>query len=157
MTFAAPAWLLLLLGLPMLVWLTAWADRQSAQELEGFGEASLLGRTSQLPDQSGRRTRRRIRLAALALVIVALARPQLGQKPAGLVRTGRDLLVLLDVSRSMRVTDSHGGTRLQTAKQLAWQLAAATTGDRLGLVIFGGAAFLQLPRTTDLAAYQLFL
>jgi Ca-activated chloride channel family protein len=157
MTFAAPAWLLFLLGLPVLVWLNSWADRQSERELEEFGEASLLGRTSRLPDQSGRRTRRRIRLAALALAIVALARPQLGERPSGLVRTGRDLLVLLDVSRSMRVTDSHGGTRLQTAKQLAWQLAAATPGDRLGLVIFGGAAFLQLPLTTDLAAYQLFL
>ncbi len=157
MSLAAPLWLLLLLGLPALARLAARSDRRTERELEEFGDPILLERTSRLPDAASRRNRRRLRLAALALGIVALARPQLGVRPAGLVRTGRDLLVLLDISRSMRVADSHGGPRLQTAKQLAWRLAAASPGDRLGLVIFGGAAFLQLPLTTDLAAYQLFL
>jgi Ca-activated chloride channel family protein len=56
----------------------------------------------------------------------------------------------------MRVADA-GGERLRTAKRLAWQLAAARPGDRIGLVIFGGAGFLQLPPTTDFATFQLFL
>jgi Ca-activated chloride channel family protein len=66
------------------------------------------------------------------------------------------VLVLLDLSRSMNATDV-GGTRLATAKRLVWQTIAASPGDRVGLVVFGGSAFLQLPLTSDQAALKLFL
>jgi Ca-activated chloride channel family protein len=56
----------------------------------------------------------------------------------------------------MRAEDV-GETRLDRAKQLAWQLAAVSPGDRIGLVVFGGAGFLQLPPTTDFGTFQLFL
>ena len=95
-------------------------------------------------------------MAALAFGLVALARPQLGERSADLVRTGRDVLVLLDLSRSMLVTDA-GGTRLDAAKRIAWDLAERAPGDRVGLVVFGGSAFLQLPLTSDPAALRLFL
>ena len=87
---------------------------------------------------------------------MALARPQLGERSADLVRTGRDVLVLLDLSRSMLVTDA-GGTRLAAAKRIAWDLAERAPGDRVGLVVFGGSAFLQLPLTSDRGALRLFL
>ncbi len=71
-------------------------------------------------------------------------------------RSGRDLLVALDLSRSMLVQDA-GGTRLDRAKTLAKDLADELPGDRVGLVIFGGAAFLQLPMTNDHAVFDRFI
>ena len=94
-----------------------------------------------------------LRVGGLALALLALARPQLGERTAGLARTGRDVLVLLDLSRSMNATDL-GGTRLATAKRLVWETIAASPGDRVGLVVFGGSAFLQLPLTSDHGALQ---
>jgi Ca-activated chloride channel family protein len=97
-----------------------------------------------------------LRLAALGLAIVALARPQLGERPATLTRTGRDVLVLLDLSRSMNVADVPP-TRLAAAKRAAWEVTAASPGDRVGLIVYGGSAFLQLPLTADHASFRLFL
>ncbi|MGH7628070.1 MAG: VWA domain-containing protein, partial [Gemmatimonadales bacterium] len=97
-----------------------------------------------------------LRLAALALGIVALARPQLGERPATLTRTGRDVLLLLDLSRSMNVADV-APTRLAVAKRAGWQVTAASPGDRVGLIVYGGSAFLQLPLTADHASLKLFL
>jgi Ca-activated chloride channel family protein len=95
--------------------------------------------------------------------VVALARPQSGERESELVRTGRDVLVLLDLSRSMGVSDVSTGavsgpsTRLAAAKRLAWDVVSSYSGDRVGLVVFGGSAFLQLPFTSERASLRLFL
>ncbi len=152
---AQPAALALLLVLPAL-WLIARharAEREAA--LRRFGDPALLARSSRLP--GGARTAFAwFRWLGLGLAVLALARPQVGRQSKPLARTGRDIIVALDLSRSMKVTDV-GGTRLRAAKRLAWQLAAARPGDRIGLVIFGGAGFLALPPTGDLGTFQLFL
>ena len=104
-----------------------------------------------------------LRFLALGLGVTALARPQFGERQGELVRSGRDVLVLLDLSRSMGVSDvsaravAGSATRLATAKELAWEVTAANPGDRAGLMVFGGSAFLQLPLTSDRAALRLFL
>ena len=137
-------------------WLAVAAERWRREALARFGDPAVLGRGSSLP--SGRRTVAlwALRLGGLAFGLVALARPQLGERSADLVRTGRDVLMLLDLSRSMLVTDV-GGTRLAAAKRVAWDLAERAPGDRVGLVVFGGSAFLQLPLTSDRGALRLFL
>jgi len=130
-------------------WLALRAERRRREALARFGDPTVLGRGSALPSARG--------AAGLwALRLGALARPQLGERNADLVRTGRDVLVLLDLSRSMLVTDA-GGTRLAAAKRIAWDLAERAPGDRVGLVVFGGSAFLQLPLTSDRGALRLFL
>jgi Ca-activated chloride channel family protein len=154
--FATPSALPLLLVLPALWVLTRHAISRRQDLLRRFGEPDLLARSSSLLPPRLPAWRRPIGWLGLAAVILALARPQWGTQARALVRSGRDILVALDLSRSMRVTDA-GGERLRTAKRLAWQLAAARPGDRIGLVIFGGAGFLQLPPTTDFATFQLFL
>jgi Ca-activated chloride channel family protein len=125
-------------------------------ELRAFGEPDVLGRGSALTDTRAARARAWLQAAALGLGIVALARPQLGERPAELADTGRDLLVLLDLSRSMTVTDV-APSRLAAAKEAVWETVSAGPGDRVGLVVFGGSAFLQLPPTSDHAAFKLFL
>jgi Ca-activated chloride channel family protein len=155
MSFAHPSVVLLLaLLLPAAVWLAVRAERKRRAALDAFGDPRVLARASALPRRSA--VRWGLRVLALALALLALARPQLGERTAGLARTGRDVLVLLDLSRSMNATDV-GGTRLATAKRLVWETIAASPGDRVGLVVFGGSAFLQLPLTSDQGALKLFL
>jgi Ca-activated chloride channel family protein len=154
MSFAYPGVLLLaLLALPA-AWLAVRTEHRRRTALALFGDPEVLARSSTLPRRTG--TRWALRLGALALAVVALARPQLGERAGALARTGRDLLVLLDLSRSMNVEDA-GGTRLGAAKGVVWETVSAFPGDRVGLVVFGGSAFLQLPLTTDHAALRLFL
>ncbi len=137
-------------------WLAVAAERRRREALARFGDPAVLGRGSALPSPRTTAALWALRVAALAFGLVALARPQLGERSADLVRTGRDVLVLLDLSRSMLVTDA-GGTRLAAAKRIAWDLAERAPGDRVGLVVFGGSAFLQLPLTSDRGALRLFL
>jgi Ca-activated chloride channel family protein len=157
MSFAWP--LVLLLGavlVPLAVRAMLTGLRRREAELRAFGEPAVLGRGSALGDE--RRSRRRVWLqaAALGLGVLALARPQLGEHPADLAQTGRDLLVVLDLSRSMTVADV-APTRLAAAKEAVWEMVSASPGDRVGLIVFGGSAFLQLPLTSDHATFKLFL
>lgn len=156
MTFAHPAVLLLLLLLPAGAVLALRAERRRRGALERFGDPALLARLSAIPVSGRRVLRHGLRLAALGTLILAAARPQIGQRPAIIARAGRDVLVLLDLSHSMNVADA-GGTRLARAKQLADSIASASPGDRFGLVVFGGSAFVQLPLTGDHDAFRRFL
>jgi len=157
MSFAWPG--VLAVGLAVVLaatWLALIAERSRRAALARFGDSEVLGRGSALPPAGRPALLWGLRLGALAAGTLALARPQWGERPSELVRTGRDLLVLLDLSRSMSVADA-GDTRLATAKRVAWELAERSPGDRVGLVVFGGSAFLQLPLTGDRGALRLFL
>ncbi len=87
-------------------------------------------------------------VAALALLVVALAEPRLGYDTLDVPHRGRDVVIAMDVSRSMMATDV-APTRLQRAKLLAEDLVSELGGDRIGLVAFAGSAFLQAPLTLD--------
>ena len=156
MSFVHPAALLLLALAPFAALGLARAERSRRRALEEFGDPTLLARSSTLTDPGVRRRRDRLRIAALTLLLVTLARPQLGERPSDAPHTGRDLLVLLDLSRSMSSPDVEP-SRLAGAKQAVLQLAASLPGDRVGLIVFGGSPFLLLPLTQDRAALQLFL
>jgi Ca-activated chloride channel homolog len=154
------AWPLVLLLGAVLVPLGARAVlrglRRGEKELREFGEPAVLARGSTLGDRGLARRRAWLQLVAVGLGLLALARPQLGERQAELARTGRDLLLVLDLSRSMTVTDV-SPSRLAAAKAAAWETVSASPGDRVGLIVFGGSAFLQLPLTSDHAALKLFL
>ena len=157
MSFAWPMVLLLALVLVPLAARTVLRGlRRRNEELDAFGDPAVLARGSTLGDARLARRRAWLQLAAVALGLVALARPQLGEREAELARTGRDLLLVLDLSRSMTVTDV-APNRLAAAKAAAWETVSVSPGDRVGLIVFGGSAFLQLPLTSDHAALKLFL
>jgi Ca-activated chloride channel family protein len=160
MTFGYPLVLaFLLVTLPLAMWAVARQQRRRKAALDVFGETSLLARGSAIAPDRIRSVRQGVRLGALALGVLALARPQFGNRPASLAQTGRDVLVLLDLSRSMNAADVANGkeTRLEAAKRAAVEVLAASPGDRVGLIVFGGSAFLQLPLTGDRAAFRRFL
>jgi len=155
-TFAHPSWLLLLLLVPAGALFVGRAERRRRAALARFGNPELLASLSAIPDGRRRVARHALRLAALAGLVIAAARPQVGEHTALIGRAGRDVLVLLDLSRSMNVLDA-GASRLARAKQILGELAVARPSDRLGLIVFGGSAFLQLPLTSDHDTFRRFV
>jgi Ca-activated chloride channel family protein len=95
-------------------------------------------------------------LAGLALLAVALAQPQCGTRTELSKRWGADLVVVLDVSRSMEARDVRP-SRLERARLEVGSLLDRLRGDRVGVVVFAGEAFVQCPLTTDYDAARLFL
>lgn len=140
---ASPAWLLLLAALPLLAW---WHHRR-----HDLGALTY----SRLP--AGARGRWRLhlpfyaRLLALACLIGALSRPQVGHAWEESLTEGIDIQIMLDVSGSMGAEDFQPHNRLTVAKQVVRDFVAGRTGDRIGLVVFSGAAMTRAPLTTDRA------
>ena len=148
MSFGASNWLWALAFLPLLVLLYARAERRSAIKLREFVSPRLL------PQLAGNvnRVRRAIRFAfvlfALALAIIALAKPRWGYTYEDVKRRGLDLLFAVDTSRSMLSNDV-APNRLERVKLAAQDLITELQGDRAGLIAFAGRAFLQAPLTID--------
>jgi Ca-activated chloride channel family protein len=89
-------------------------------------------------------------------VIIGIVNPQSGTKLEEVKRKGADLMICLDVSNSMKAEDLKPN-RLEKAKQSISKLVDKLEGDRIGIIVFGGEAYVQLPITTDYAAAKLFL
>ncbi|GAA3971820.1 vWA domain-containing protein [Mucilaginibacter dorajii] len=93
---------------------------------------------------------------ACAMLIIGIADPQIGSKTEDIKRQGADLMILLDVSNSMLAQDL-APSRLENAKRAIAQLIDRLHSDRIGIVVFAGEAYVQLPITTDYSAAKLFL
>ncbi len=157
MSFAYPS--LAFMVLPVLA-VAAWAAyhqlRWRRRRLENFGHPEQLAAVSSLVPRRRQEIQVALWSGAIGLLILALARPQMGERSGSLAQKGRDVLVLLDLSRSMNAGDV-GTSRLEASRQLVKELLAGSAGSRFGLVVFGGSAFLQLPLTSDYAAFGRFL
>jgi len=95
-------------------------------------------------------------ITAYTLLIIGAADPQVGSKMEEVKRKGADLMILLDVSNSMLSQDL-APNRLENAKRAIAQLIDNMHDDRIGLIVFAGQAYVQLPITTDYSAAKLFL
>ena len=95
-------------------------------------------------------------LGALALLIVVLARPQLGTKISHEKRTGIETIICMDISNSMLAEDVTP-SRLDRAKMMVENLVDHFTNDKIGLIVFAGEAFVQLPITSDYVSAKMFL
>lgn len=95
-------------------------------------------------------------MTVYALLVVALANPQLGTSVKKVERKGIDVMIALDISNSMNSTDIQP-SRLMRAKQAVIRILDKMESDRIGLVVFAGDAVLQLPLTTDYGAAKLFI
>ncbi len=93
---------------------------------------------------------------AFAFVVMGIVNPQVGTKLEEVKRKGADLMICLDVSNSMKAEDLQPN-RLEKAKQAISKLLDKLEGDRIGIVVFAGQAYVQLPITTDYSAAKLFL
>lgn len=156
MQFAHPEVLWLLWLVPTFALVLWSARRAAARRLRGFVSETLEARMAGTVRSGVRVWRSVARLTALALLIVAAARPQWGASEVELEQSGIDLVVALDISRSMLAEDLRPN-RLERAKAEIADLVESLDGDRVGLVFFAGGAFPQCPLTVDYAAARLFL
>ena len=148
LTFANPAWLNLLWLVPLGVVLFWWAEQRRRALIGRIVAPKLRALLAGNTSPARRWFRNACVLGALGLLAVALAGPRLGYDTLEVPHKGRDVLIAMDVSRSMLATDV-APTRLQRAKLLVEDLVSELGGDRLGLVAFAGSAFLQAPLTLD--------
>lgn len=97
-----------------------------------------------------------VQLAAIILIIIMLARPQFGTKEEDVKKKGIEVMVALDVSNSMMAQDVQP-SRLDNAKQILSKLVDGMNNDKIGLVVFAGDAYIQLPITVDYVSAKMFL
>lgn len=148
MIFAKPEFLIGLLLIPAAGAFLLWARARQRQALARLGDPNLIQRLSASVNWSGRRWRRALQLTALGLMVIALARPQWGSEVREIEQEGLQVMVALDVSQSMLAEDLKPN-RLERAKLEIADLMGRLNGDEIGLVLFSGASFVQVPLTSD--------
>ena len=154
--FEDPIYLWLLVLIPVLALVRFVTYRNQKKRLRQFGDLKLL--KDLMPDVSHFRPRVKfwLLLAALALLVVMLARPQMGTKISQEKRTGIETIIALDISNSMRAEDIIP-SRLDRSKMMIENLVDHFTNDKIGLIVFAGDAFVQLPITSDFVSAKMFL
>ncbi len=154
--FENPAFLYLLIIIPVIIVMRLLEMRKRKLKLKKFGDLSLLKQL--MPDVSSSRKSLKfwLMVAALALLIVMLARPQMGTKISQEKRKGIEVIISLDISNSMRAEDVVP-SRLDKSKMLVENMVDNFTNDKVGLVVFAGDAFIQLPITSDYVSAKMFL
>lgn len=145
-----------LLAIPVLLIIFLIMMRWRRIALKRFGDMQVISQL--IPDRSDLRLMYKFIffIIAYALVIIGIANPQTGSRLEKVQRKGIDIMIALDVSNSMLAQDIQPD-RLSRSKQAISMLIDQLEGDRLGIIIFAGNAYTQLPVTTDYAAAKLFL
>ena len=151
---ALALWTLVLV--PLLVLLYGYAGRRGRALLDRFGEHDLVRKLRPAVSLTAQRWKAALVVAAVALLAFALARPQFGTRVETVRRQGQDVIVALDVSRSMYAEDI-APNRLERARIEVGRIIQRLDGDRIGLVAFAGDAFVQSPLTADYGAAMMFL
>lgn len=143
----SPAYLLLLLGIPVFFWLQR-RYRLSRQMTFYLSTTKVLSGLPPAPKVAARRWMHYLRVAAFACLCIALARPQQTNVPDSRYSEGIDIVLSMDLSKSMLAEDFKPN-RIEAAKEVAEQFVTDRSFDRIGLVVFAGESFTQAPITTD--------
>ncbi len=154
--FEDPIYLWLLALIPILMLIRLFTYRNQKKKLRKFGDLTLLKEL--MPDVSRFRPTVKflILLGALSLLIVMLARPQMGTKIDHEKRVGIETIIALDISNSMMAEDIVPN-RLDRSKMMVENLVDHFSNDKIGLIVFAGDAFVQLPITSDYVSAKMFL
>lgn len=154
--FEDPIYLYCLAIIPLMVIIRWLMVRQQKKRLRRFGDPELVRQL--MPDVSRFRPLLKFcfLLTALALLIVMVARPQFGTKISHEKRTGIETIIAMDISNSMLAEDV-APSRLDRSKMMVENLVDNFTNDKIGLIVFAGEAFIQLPITSDYVSAKMFL
>ena len=154
--FAQPDYLYLLILVPILIGLFLYANFRRKRNIKQFGSPELLAEL--MPNVSKIRPTVKfyLQLAAFTFIVIVLAQPQFGSREETTTRRGIEVMIALDVSNSMLAEDVRPN-RLERSKQIMSQLIDNLGNDRVGLIVFAGDAFVQLPITVDHVSAKMFL
>ena len=154
--FANPEYLYLLILIPFLLLIFRIGRGLTRRRLKQFGDPDIL--KDLMPDLSYSRpvVKFLFLMTALIFLILAVARPQFGTKLQEVKRKGIEIIIALDVSNSMLAQDIQPN-RLEKAKQSISKLVERLVNDRIGLIVFAGQAYTQIPITNDYASAKMFL
>jgi len=152
-----PIFLYLLVLVPVLGFFLYWTKARQGKRLrETFASAALLTQIAPHLSVTRQRAKDALLIAALALMLIALADPQVGTRLEEVKREGIDLVIAVDVSNSMLAQDI-APSRLEKAKHEVRTLLDMLQGDRVALVAFSGKAVVECPLTMDYGAAEIFL
>ena len=159
-SFAYPKLLMLLLLVPAFIALYAWARYARAKKLKKFGNLKILAPL--MPEVSPYKPPIKITLemVALAMIIIAFARPWGGVKDEKTVKEGIEVVIAVDASNSMLASstgDENGIDRMRTAKLILEKLINRLDNDRVGLIVYAGDAYTLIPVTSDYVSAKMFL
>lgn len=154
--FDSPIYFWLLLFIPVFIGLMLLKEWQRRKTIKKLGDPTLI--SALMPEVSMKRRWIKMILlqCALALFVVVLARPQMGTKVSNEKRNGIEAIICLDISNSMLAQDVQP-SRLDKSKMLIENMVDKFTNDKIGLVVFAGDAFVQLPITSDFVSAKMFL
>ena len=154
--FAQSQYLLLILFIPFFFVVQALVLKFRRKRLKKFGDEELV--RAMMPSYSVAKVWVRLSMFALAFFffVVGLARPQIGAKLKEHETRGAEIMIVLDVSNSMLAED-YSPNRLERAKLAISRLVDKLRDDRIGLIVFAGNSFVQLPITTDYVSAKMFL
>lgn len=154
--FAHPDFLYLLFILPVIIAFYVYAMILKKKAIKRYGNPALLSEL--MPEVSHKRQYLKFWLlfGAITMVIFVIAGPQFGSKLETVKRQGVEIMVCLDVSNSMLAEDV-SPNRLDKAKQMLGKLTDGFSNDKVGLIVFAGDAFTQLPITSDYISAKMFL
>ena len=154
--FAHPQFLLLLLLIPFFfIGLAVWMGARR-HRLRKFGDEALVNDLMPSWSRSKRWVRAVIYSLAFTFLVIGLSRPQIGAKLKEYKAKGAEIMIALDVSNSMLAQD-YSPNRLERAKLAISRITDKLQGDRIGLIIFAGSSFVQLPITSDYVSAKMFL
>jgi hypothetical protein len=142
--------------IPVLIIIFILMNRWRKRVIHSMGDYEIVKQLMPNVSTSKMKLKFILLLIVLTLIIIGLVNPQIGSKLREVKRNGADIIIALDVSNSMKAEDL-SPNRLGRAKQAIYRLLDKLEGDRIGIVVFAGEPFVQLPITTDYAAAKLFL
>ena len=145
-----------LFGIPVLILWIIFYNRWKKKSFSLFGDNKLLKELMHSYSKGRTQIKNIFTVLIFSLLIIGIANPQIGTKMEEVKREGVDLMIAIDLSNSMLAEDIKPN-RLEKAKLAISRLIDKLEGDRIGLIVFAGDAYVQLPITTDYSAAKLFL
>jgi len=154
--FANPEYFYLLFTLPVLTVIYIYAVVTRKKAIKKYGDPVLIAHL--MPEVSTKRQHLKFwaLLIAISVLVIVIAGPQFGSKLETVKRQGVEIMICLDVSNSM-LSEDVTPNRLERAKQMLSRLTDSFTDDKVGLIVFAGEAFTQLPITSDYISAKMFL
>lgn len=159
-SFANPEYLYLLLLIPVIAVLFLWSRAKRKKSIAKFGRKAVV--ETLMPDVSTYKPwiKLTLELLALAAIVIVLARPRAGARTSTTTTRGIEVMVALDVSNSMRASCSDNPddmSRLERSKMILEKLIDKFENDRVGLIVFAGNAYVQMPITSDYLSAKMYL